>query len=594
MINNRIKIMFLMICLTVGIAGCKPMPSKEMSSVDQMKRIIKDGRAQNNSLKKIDKLPATIEDTLLVSVKTQGYQSYAKLPDSRFNITADGLEAQAFFLGLVEDTDINIIVHPDVSGAITLKLKNVTLAEVLDSVRRVYGFGYEETSEGVRIFPANMQTRSYRINYLNVTRTGSSETKVNSSGLNFDGGASSSDSENSDESSSSSGSTLNSKVNSSSTTNFWEELKETLELIIGNEDGRKVATSPMSGLVIVQALPNELLRVERFLEMAELSLNKQVIIEAKVLEVELNDAYRAGINWSYISNHLNFNQAGGDVLSSSQTATSLPLSISTTSGTSNVVDLSTGANNLAPTIASSATSYGGVLALGLNYKRLTSFVELLGSQGNVQVLSSPKVSTLNNQKALIKVGSDEFFATGVSTTTTVGGGGTAVTPTVEFEAFFTGIALDVTPQIGDQEDITLHIHPTVSTVVSDTKTVNLGTTLGTQTFPLAKSSIRESDTIVRARNGQLVIIGGLMQDKTEELVVGVPFLKEIPFLGKAFRQTRQKATKSELVILLRPMIVNDREWSKSLEETYERFDELDRGFHYGGNVDLYGTMGEKR
>lgn len=219
------------------------------------------------------------------------------------------------------------------------------------------------------------------------------------------------------------------------------------------------------------------------------------------------------------------------------------------------------------------------------------FLEMLGSQGNVQVLSSPRVSTMNNQKALIKVGTDEFFVTGVTTNSAVSGGDTTTfSPTVKFNSFFSGIALDVTPHIDEKDNITLHVHPTVSLVTEKVKTVTL--TGNQQTFPLAQSTIRESDSIVHAQSGELVVIGGMMQDKMSEVVSGVPFLMDIPFVGKAFRHTRQEVKKSELVILLRPVVISENGWNKELEKTYDSFDTLDRGFHFGPHWDELGTMAE--
>ena len=227
----------------------------------------------------------------------------------------------------------------------------------------------------------------------------------------------------------------------------------------------------------------------------------------------------------------------------------------------------------------------------MNYRKLATFVELLAAQGNVQVLSSPRITTSNNQKALIKVGNDQFFITNFTLTKSTNLAGVETeSPSVTLNPFFSGIALDVTPQIGD-DDITLHIHPTISTV-TNTKADFPGA--GANGIQLAKSSVRESDSIVRAKNGQLIVIGGLMQDKTAELITGIPFLKDIPFVGAAFRHTRQQASKSELVILLRPTILDDYKIKNQLQNTYKRINDLDRGFHVGGGDKWYGNLGESQ
>jgi MSHA biogenesis protein MshL len=200
---------------------------------------------------------------------------------------------------------------------------------------------------------------------------------------------------------------------------------------------------------------------------------------------------------------------------------------------------------------------------------------------------------MNNQKAIIKVGQDEYFVTDVSSTTTTGGGATTNTPDITLTPFFSGIALDVTPQIDRNGIVTLHIHPSVSEVTDQTK--NLVIDGQPQSLPIALSTVRESDNIVRARNGQLVVIGGLMKNSTTENLASVPVLGDIPFVGSAFRHTKQASRKSELVILLRPVVVDaDNAWGDYMQRSSNHIDQLDRGFHVGGSSDVFGTEGERR
>ena len=202
---------------------------------------------------------------------------------------------------------------------------------------------------------------------------------------------------------------------------------------------------------------------------------------------------------------------------------------------------------------------------------------MLKSQGDVQVLSSPHVSTVNNQKAVIKVGSDEFFVTSIDTDTTTAGIAGTTNISVELEPFFSGVALDVTPQIGQEGDIVLHIHPAVSEVREQTK--NVSTTLGTLTLPLAASTIRESDTVIRAANGQVVVIGGLMQNASQDEDASVPLLGDIPFIGGLFRHTKKSTRKSELVILLKPIVVdvNGTAWQNQLQRSSSSIRDMSRG-----------------
>ena len=214
-----------------------------------------------------------------------------------------------------------------------------------------------------------------------------------------------------------------------------------------------------------------------------------------------------------------------------------------------------------------------MFSVAINSGNFNTFIELLQLQGNVQVLSSPRIATLNNQKALIKVGTDEFFVTDVSNTTTVGTTTNTSNPSVELTPFFSGIALDVTPQISESGIVTLHIHPSVSQVVDQEKTIEIAGF--TQTLPLALSTVRESDSIVRAQNGQVVVVGGLMLDSLDDDHAKPPLLGDIPGLGELFRHNRRRSLKSELVILLRPIVVQDQgEWVDALRVSGDSFNRL--------------------
>jgi len=180
------------------------------------------------------------------------------------------------------------------------------------------------------------------------------------------------------------------------------------------------------------------------------------------------------------------------------------------------------------------------------------------------------VATINNQKAVLKVGTDDFFVTNVSTTSSTSGTNTTVTPTITVAPFFSGIALDVTPQIDDSNNIILHIHPSVSNVVEKNKVIDLGT-LGSFTLPLASSDVNETDTIVRVTDGNIVAIGGLMRQRSSSDRSQVPVVGDMPGIGNLFRQRDNSSSKSELVILLKPTIIHgDRNWQEDLIQTRDR------------------------
>jgi MSHA biogenesis protein MshL len=348
-----------------------------------------------------------------------------------------------------------------------------------------------------------------------------------------------------------------SRIDTESNADFWSELGSALRTMVGQEDGRRVVVQPQAGVVVIRALPEELRTIERYLATIQGNLQRQVILEAKILEVELGDGYQAGINWTAMSGDVTVAQSRGDIFADN--------------GMADIV----GSDGPAVFSGLASGAFGGVFSATMNFKNFQAFIELLETQGDVQVLSSPRIATVNNQKAVIKVGSDEFFVTDVSSDT-VTGTTTTTSPDITLTPFFSGIALDVTPQIDPAGRVTLHIHPTVSEVTDQTKNITVAGQ--TQTLPLAFSTVRESDSIVSAESGQVVVIGGLMKDQQQKRDAGVPLLGRLPGVGALFRQTQAISRKSELVILLRPMVVEAGTWDRALDASRQRFRQLGGAF----------------
>ena len=541
--------------------------------------------------------PAAVSSALLPDVNLNVPGNDGTPAEVRFDVSVSNAPAKQFFMSLVEGTTYNMVLHPEVAGEITLNLKNVSIPEVMEVVRNVYGYEYSLTGSSFQVLPVRIQTRIFQVDYLNLIRKGVSQTRVTSGQVTQtprnssngssggSGGSGGSSQVVSPEDESFAGSNVKTKTES----DFWHELTDALNTIIGHTDRRNVVASPQTGVIVVRAMPIELRDVENFLKSIQGSVDRQVILEAKIIEVELNDGFQSGINWAALGKPgknksiLGGQTGGGSVFLPNGGTT--PTGIA---GNAGVLD----PGNLTQVVGTATSAFGGVFSLALNLNDFTAFIELLETQGNVQVLSSPRVSTVNNQKAIIKVGTDEFFVTDISTTNTSSTTTSTTSPDVTLTPFFSGIALDVTPQINDDGDVVLHIHPTVSEITAQTKTIGLSTTTTLQ-VPLAVSAIRESDSIVRAKSGQLIVIGGLMQNTTREDTGSVPLLGDIPFFGSLFRQTRQSAKKSELVIMLKPIVVNPGTWGKQINQSAGTFKSMRQGFHYGGKSEVFGTEGEK-
>ncbi|MDD5113280.1 MAG: secretin N-terminal domain-containing protein [Methylobacter sp.] len=465
------------------------------------------------------------------------------------NVSVHEVDAREFFMGLVVDSDENMVVHPEVKGPISLELKNVSIPQVLDAVQKVYGYDYKKTDIGYVIYPATLQTKTFKIDRLDLLREGKSDTFV-SSGQTGNSSQAYGNQQNQNltqpfnNNQSNNGNmtgmrSSGSSITTTTETDFWKELDDALRTLIAVDKEATVVINKQSGVVIARAKPMQLREIENFLATTQNQISRQVILEAKIIEVVLNDSHQDGVEWKSIIRQ---------------------------------------GLQIAPGVAT-----GGVYTLAANAGSFqigdfTAVVTLLESQGKTNVLSSPRISTLNNQQAIIKVGQDETFVTGISPGIVVSSGisGGTVQPAPILSAFFSGIALDVTPQINDGGDITLHIHPSITKVESKDREYKIDGFGSTSVVPTALSTIRESDSIVKSKNGQIIVLGGLMQDTSKEDKEGVYGLSRIPYLGNLFRVDKGSSEKTELVILLKASLVNtNADWQNDIDASQKRVRDLD-------------------
>lgn len=509
-------------------------------------------------------------------------QPVAAKPEPRFNLAVNNAPVGQVLNALVSGTQYSMLFPPELSGSVSLNLKNTTVREALETLRDVYGYDYRFQGNRIYVQPNTIQTRIFKINYLANRRLGTSDMRVTGSSPTTSNSGSPSTASTAQQTSGTTGGTTSgaaqrvvdsARVQTTSDFDFWKDLTVALSTIVGNQDGRNVIVNPGSGVVLVKATPVELRGVDEYLKATQLIVERQVMLEAKIIEVSLNDSYQTGINWSKfggIANRFSLGVvapsatlAGSGAISGSAAGISGGTSVAAIPG-------SGGAIGTGPT----GRGFFGLTFQSNNFAALLSFLE---GQGDVQVLSSPRIATTNNQKAVLKVGTDDYFVTGISTnvTTGTGTGGNVVTPNITLQPFFSGISLDVTPQIDDEGNIILHVHPSVSVVEEKSKSVNLGD-LGTYTLPLASSTINESDSIVRVQDGSIVAIGGLMSQEQNTSRYGLPGISGVPGLGLLFGQKSVSNRKRELVILMKSTVIRgENSWREVAGESQERMQALD-------------------
>ncbi len=524
------------------LVGCQTTPDTPTEMKNALDDLITETEALNHP-KPLMQVPNFVQQELMKQSMKQAKNGL--LAEKRLEVSASSVSAKDFFTAIVEGSSYSIAIHPDVTGTISLSLTQVTLDEVFDVVQDIYGYDIQRDKNVVQVFPAGIRTETIPLNYLFLKRYGSSTTKVNSGGVsendpNSGNSNNSNRSANNNRTSNSSNNSSSNQANSTSgiqiytenESDFWKELQETLMALIGTDGGRTVIASPQAGLVTVRALPSEIQTIKKFLKDTEQHLHRQVIIEAKIMEVTLNDDYQQGIRWDQVLSH-----AG---------------STNFTFGT---------VGNIAGSTIS--TAIGGTSTMSFTGTDFSGVIDLLQTQGNVQVLSSPRITATNNQKAIIKVGEDEYFVTGVSSTTTTGTS-TTTTPEVTLTPFFSGISLDVTPQIDQEGNVILHVHPSVTIIDEQQKSIKID---GKESIlPLAQSRVRESDTVIRAKSGEIVVIGGLIETYKVDSESKTPLLGDIPLLGELFKSKSESMQKRELVILLKPVVIGQDTWKTQLQD----------------------------
>jgi MSHA type pilus biogenesis protein MshL len=415
---------------------------------------------------------------------------FTSIKEKLYTLSFRKADIQEILTVLSRKTKLNIIVDPDVKGEVTVDLKEVTLTKALDCLLTPLGLEYKREANFIWVAPVKMQTRIFTLNYLITQRVGSGAVSASTGEGGRGGGEDPA------------GMEAAIRVETSDTADLWKEIDEGLKSI-SSEKGR-LAINKMSGSVIATDFPQNLARISEFLETIEDSAQRQVMIKADIIEVVLSDEYQMGIDWSAVFNH-------------------------------------DGLKGTITQMLSPGTEFFQINLLDGDFSLL---LDAMSEQGKTVVLSSPKISTLNNQPAVIKVAAEDVYWERDVVDSTVGGNPWAVsTP----RWITIGILLKVTPQIGSDGLIIMDIHPSITDKAGESKSPE------GDVAPIL--NVRETNTVVRVRDGQTIIIAGLLSERKKDEVTSVPFLVKFPFLGTFFSKTKQKNEKTELIIMLTPKVV---------------------------------------
>lgn len=496
-----------------------------------------------------------------------------------YSVVVTNVPAQEILFALARDARINLDIHPGIQGTVTVNAINQTLPQILTRIARQVDMRYELDNGYLTVMPDSPYLHSYKIDYVNMSRDSdgsiSNSSLVGSAAGNATGGGG--------------GNNSSLAIKNTSRNHFWETLIQNIKDILHETDkilpagssetsvqqvreasstgtgvqpssGKKksspdddigdspnpvtvaeggmtvtrrstfreaasVIANPENGIITVRATGKQHEKIQEFVDQVMTSARRQVLIEATIVEVRLSDNYQQGIDWSRLALGKGFNLT--------QTGAGLP-----------------------------AASTGSMITLGyLNptskFGNLSASISLLESFGNVKVLSSPKLSVMNNQTAMLRVVDNTVYFTVNSTVTpctTPGCTTSIVAYTTTVSTVPIGFTMSVTPQINDSDTVLLNIRPSITRLLSDASDPTPGLAFQNK---VPQTSTREMESVLKIENNQTAVLGGLMEDRMNKLTDEVPLLARIPILGNLFQNRNDTTTKTELVIFLRPVVIKD-------------------------------------
>jgi MSHA type pilus biogenesis protein MshL len=535
-------------------------------------------------------------------------QGKADSPDGekrtpRFTLNVKDVNLREALLLLNRNSAYSLIMEPGIDTAIpVLDLKNVTMAEALQSILPGLGLEYRLEGNVLKVNKLRMQTRLFNMDYIAASRSGKRDMRMSSrsesGGSGSSGGNGGSGSASGGGSSGSSGGSSSenqSTVITTNTSEVWTDLRLGLENIIFSGDmpgtaarqedkgpvtttsrdasGRRLLINPQAGVIMIQAESSILDEAAGYIEAVEGSIQRQVLIEARVVEVSLSKDHQMGIDWAAILNPAS-SFAGQNTNSLGVTNPSIGF-------------------NSGSALNQNVNGSVGSFLYSISNGKVGMTINALSRQGQVRVLSSPHISAMNNQKAVIRVVREEVFFTQTSLSSQ-SVGSTLTTENIENQIVPIGVVLDIIPQIAANGEITLSINPSISELVEIRSFSSKGGT-ATSTQPVIDR--RDLDTVAKVHSGETVLIAGIMRERKGEDLRGVPWLMNLPFVGNVFRRTEQTSSRTELVIFITPTLISGKSMDELIKERNKKLLEMEQPFKLGTvepiKQGIKGEMGRK-
>lgn len=464
-------------------------------------------------------------------------------PQEKYTVVVNEVPVKEILFALARDAKVNVDVDPRIDGVVTLNAVDQTLTQLLDRIARQVALRYELEGENLYVMPDEPHFRTYKVNYISMAREMDGQIKLQTSvgGAGGAGGAGGGGGG----AGGTTGGTGSTNVQVESQNQFWANLVEMVSAIVtplesqgGNASENSVVPYPETGLLAVRATSAQHALVQQLVDAAVESGQRQVMIQATIAEVTLSTKFQAGIDWSVLP------EVGGASFS------------------------------IASQLLPGANILQAFSSLVLDYEDdpdttdniINAQVRLLEEFGDVSILSSPQIMTLNNQTAILRVVDDIVYFE-VDATTTQSQTQTNTTVDTEARTVAVGVTMAVTPQINANDSVLLNVRPSISRVLRFVQDPNPSLRLASGVPELR---VREMESVLRVNNGQIAVLGGLMENNDQADDAQTPGISRIEGVGELFKSRTRQTRKTELVIFLRPIVVRNPSLDADLQP-YRKF-----------------------